>query len=257
MRRLLALSILALSLIGFNAFADDPPVTPTTVPGVDAAGNCTEEFIITYIGTGREIQALSAYLQAGVDAPNLFEANMSCTRILAKFPTTSCKVPGNSATPKTADFATACATVAKLYAKSGLANRPPPADLESTPINRLDITKLNLTVQNKTTLDSLIVRPRMSFAINGSAYDLAQAIDAVDATRCAIDADKAPDALPAQGQAFKGQAILENFVSGIRVTRIAIDADFGFVCMNDDGRNVTFGDLKKAFGSMLTFTMAP
>jgi hypothetical protein len=250
MRSFFVIPMLMLSLNTNHALADDPP--GTSQPGF--SGFCSVDFLISYISTGREIEVLASYLTAKEPAPNLNEANRACTKLMTDFPEMACIVPRSFQYAQTSDFAKECEIVSKLYDESGLANQPL-ADLDATPLNRLDIKNLQMTVQDKTALDSLISQSRLAFAINGLVYDLSQLIDAASGPRCAIEADRTLKTLPEAGDSFEGQFVMENFVSGIRVSSIVINADFNLVCMNDNGRPVTYGDLKKAFGSIVKFTI--
>jgi predicted heme/steroid binding protein len=248
------ISVVVSSLTSQKALADDPPVNPAPTPTF--SGFCSMEFLVSYITAAREIQVLASYLDAKEPIPNLFESNKACTKLMTTFPKMACIVPNSFEYAQTSDLAKECEIVGQLFAASDLANQPAPADNDSTPLNRLDLKKLRMTVQDKATLDSLIGHPRLAFAVNGVVYDISQAIEANDGTRCTIDADSAPKSFPSAGQTFSGQDVFEKFVSGIRVSSIVIDAEFNLVCMNDNGRPVTFGDLKKAFGSIVTFSMS-
>jgi hypothetical protein len=234
------------------------PILPPTVgkDGVDKAGNCSDDYIQAYAETATEMNTLSAYAKNNEMPPNLFESVLSCTKLQSTYLGVVCNVPSIAKQAKSIDFAETCTAVREIY--KNVTGQEAPAEVpviqdvtDESPVALIKAAGLSIRVGNVTQFQKMLTKPGMTYAINGTVYDLKSSLAVESKVRCVLVASSSTQSFQ-NGQSLNVNKAQETFSNGYRETLLTLEqGTLGIDCVSNTGAGLTFGELKTAFGSLL------
>jgi hypothetical protein len=236
--------------------------SPVGARGVDEAGKCTQDFVMGYSMTGRQIQTMAAYYKAYPNQvpPNLGAVLLACSRFESAFPSVSCsalKADKSVVTVTSAELIGHCATI-RQFAAQFPSNNPSGSVSDSSPISTINPKNLSASVSNSSKLQAAAAQPGMVYIIDGEVLSLGSALLRDAPVRCAILRETKSPLSISNGDLLKGSDVDEAYANNTHISQIAFgNVDMIIRCATKGTNALTLGDLKNAFSGILNFSYAP
>jgi hypothetical protein len=236
--------------------------SPVGARGVDETGKCTQDFVMGYSMTGRQIQTMASYYKAYPNQvpPNLGAVLLACSRFETAFPSVSCsamKADKSVVTVTSAELIGHCASV-RQFAAQFPSNNPGASVSDSSAISTINPKNLSASVSNSSKIQAAAAQPGMVYIIDGEILSLGSALLRDAPVRCAILRETKSPLTISNGDVLKASDLDEAYANNTHISQIAFgNVDVIIRCATKGTDAVTLGDLKKAFYGILNFNYTP
>ncbi len=260
--------MLTKALLLLSALALSVPSQAQTASGQSNYETCSTGFIEAFKKVVIEIKTIAVYVKDGEKPPNIPQALKACNTLERSFPNNRCEI--GTQTVSTAQLGEACSSLRELANSLGVqapAEVPPPTAWQvndATPVSALPHNGLVVQVNNAAEIHRAMTNPKLFYFIGGQTFDFQSSILVQSGVRCTLALPPPANSVSAigNGNVLRSSLIAEQTTHDHMYTRIALSgANWTIDCSKHEWGQakggITFGELRHAFGSVLSFSYVP